>query len=391
MQVSKFWLGHLDLNQKVHIFGGGISGLIAAYHFKKSGVDFILHESSNRLGGKLQTDQTEYGLVEWAANAIVNSPLIEQLFIELEMSPIAAATGLKRCIYRNGKIRSFPAINFFEGVKVFKNLFRSIPLLEKTSLKDAFLPLLGNQLCDEILTPIFRGIYATGSENLIATSVIPDFSEFEGMSYHYFITNKLKNKSPLKSMSFMGGMQELVDRLSYEVKDFCELNSQSKIEVNSLICTDPRNAALLVESLDLELSSILKEIESVDIHSTTCFFEKEIQELKNCFGLLFNESESPNIMGILVNHEIFPQRNYPHFSYTIISKNDSFQVDDIPIIKKYSTNLLKSYSSGHKYGLPLYNSKLTELRNQLDKNSKVAFWGNYTDSISLRKIVEATL
>ncbi len=388
MPINKFWLGHLDLNKKVHIYGGGISGLLAAYRFQKEGIDFTLHEKSNRLGGKLQTDLTEHGPVEWAANAIVHSPEVEKLLSDLELTPIAATKGLKKCVYRKGKIQSFPPLSFLELLKVFKNLFRPIPPLSNCSLKEAFTPLLSEEICDEVLTPIFRGVYATGSEDLSATAVIPGLSQFEGLPYHNFFSSKLKNRSPLQSLSFKGGMQEFIDALSKKVRDHCNLNSNTPLQENSLVCTDPHSAAELLKSHP-DINNLLNSIESVPIHSSCFVLKDEIKELKGCFGLLFNAKESKNIMGILANHEIFPQREYPKFSYTVISKT-KINIDDVPLLTNYKTSLVEQKMFSHSYGLPLYNSNLIKVQKKLDKQEDAAFFGNYTDSISLRKLVELT-
>jgi protoporphyrinogen oxidase len=54
---------HLDLTKTVHIYGAGIAGLLMAYQLKKKAIPFKIYESEKRVGGKIQTRITEFGLI----------------------------------------------------------------------------------------------------------------------------------------------------------------------------------------------------------------------------------------------------------------------------------------------------------------------------------------
>ena len=109
MKKSSGVIGSIDLYKgPVNIYGGGICGLLFAHYLKKNSIDFVLHEKSSRLGGKISSTQTEYGLVESAANAIYSSEDLLELLDDLKLKPLRATTNLKRYIFRKGKERSFP-------------------------------------------------------------------------------------------------------------------------------------------------------------------------------------------------------------------------------------------------------------------------------------------
>lgn len=49
------------IKKTVHIVGAGLSGLTLAYLLKKKGIEFKIFESSNRIGGRIETIQTSNG------------------------------------------------------------------------------------------------------------------------------------------------------------------------------------------------------------------------------------------------------------------------------------------------------------------------------------------
>ena len=59
--------------KKIKIIGGGVSGLFAAYNLIKLGHEVEIFEKSNRVGGLIQTLHLDWGVVETAANGVLNS------------------------------------------------------------------------------------------------------------------------------------------------------------------------------------------------------------------------------------------------------------------------------------------------------------------------------
>lgn len=72
-----------DFDNEVVIIGGGIAGLYAAYELKKNRIPFKIFESSQRLGGKIQTiDKTEWGAFEFSKNDTILNSLAKELSLE---------------------------------------------------------------------------------------------------------------------------------------------------------------------------------------------------------------------------------------------------------------------------------------------------------------------
>ena len=92
----------------VKVVGAGFSGLTTAYFLIKHGLKVKILEKSSRSGGLIETIQTEHGLVEKAANGILNSARLEAIAAEIGV-PLQATRreGRKRFIYR-GRPKQIP-------------------------------------------------------------------------------------------------------------------------------------------------------------------------------------------------------------------------------------------------------------------------------------------
>src|SRR5713226_8781580 len=94
--------------ETITVVGSGFSGLATAYFLTKQGFRVRIVEKSARAGGLLQTIQTPHGLVETAANGLLNSARLEAMCgdIGVPLMP-TRRDGRKRFIYR-GKPRQIP-------------------------------------------------------------------------------------------------------------------------------------------------------------------------------------------------------------------------------------------------------------------------------------------
>ena len=63
------------------IIGGGISGLSAAHFLNKRNIDFLLLESSNRLGGVINSQKQDNFVFENGPNTVLNNNLSIQKLI----------------------------------------------------------------------------------------------------------------------------------------------------------------------------------------------------------------------------------------------------------------------------------------------------------------------
>lgn len=392
MKKSSGVIGSIDLkNGPIHIFGGGICGLLFGYYLKKYNISFELHEKENRVGGKIASTQSEDGLIESAANAIYSSPELLELLSDLELDYLLPAPDLKKLIYRNKKARTFP-LTFIEVLKIIPKLFKKIPKERfNISVYDFFKPLVGKKVCDEVLACAFNGIYATPITELHFKSVFS--SNIKAKTYLSFFLDLKKNKSnafKAQSISFNKGLQVFIDKLSEHLKDHIVLNSDQTISLhqNAIICTDASDAADLIRSTHKDLAKLLDNITYTRLNSTTVFAKEKLDYLEDAFGVLYPYSED-KALGIINNKAIFKNRvnDQSLYNYTIISKSLDYKLEGQQISSYKQTVWKKAFPV---YNFERYNT-IKQLRVELFNHpSRLAIFGNYVDGISIREMLTHT-
>src|ERR1700730_12604609 len=94
--------------QTVRVVGAGFSGLATAYYLARDGFKVRICEQSSRAGGLIKTIRTPHGLVETAANGLLNSARLEALCADIGVPLLPTRReGRKRFIFRS-KPRQFP-------------------------------------------------------------------------------------------------------------------------------------------------------------------------------------------------------------------------------------------------------------------------------------------
>jgi oxygen-dependent protoporphyrinogen oxidase len=155
-------IGQLNSSSKdVKIIGAGISGLVMGHYLKKNGFNISIFEKESRVGGKIGTVQTTYGIAETAANAIFTNDDVINLMDELNLKYISATPKLKKYVWRNNKAIS-PPFKWFEILRFILGSFKKIDFkdIEKKTIFDFFNPMLGKYFTKEIMSAALGGIYA---------------------------------------------------------------------------------------------------------------------------------------------------------------------------------------------------------------------------------------
>ncbi len=382
-------LGQLDpACQKVHVIGAGISGLLAGYYLQKAGYQVTVFEKNARAGGLLGTQPTPAGLVETAANAVYANEAVLKLLQELGLKPLETHPQLKRFIWRNGKPRAFP-LTFKEVLTVGLKLFKQTPSSACT-VKDFFLPLLGPTLCDEVLSPTLSGIYALPCEQLHFASL------FTFQSGRYLDFLKQRRKRPkARSISFAGGMQELIDSLTKTLTIHYETPGVLSPEVNTVICTNAHQAAALLQ--DSRLSPLLRQIEYLSLQTSTYFLKTPLKFLEQGFGVLFPRGSGFHNLGLLHNSAIFPKRTSSSAlrSYTFISdqpgEHHQQVLQDFKKLGLPQPEIVEKQHTVWEQALPQYTPKRSLILKKLKKHmptKSLLIFGNYSHAISLRELIQ---
>ncbi|MBL7665908.1 MAG: FAD-dependent oxidoreductase [Bacteriovoracaceae bacterium] len=387
-------LGSYDPDKPIHIYGAGMAGLFLGYFLKKNHIPFKIFETSDRVGGKISSQLTDYGLIETAANAIVMNDIIDEMLNDLKLRPIYARHGLKRIIFRQGKMKTYP-LSLSDVLKIIPKLLKEIPVSAKSetaTVSDFFIPLLGADVVNEVLTPALSGIYASRADELHLHSLFPSAAttkSYLDFILRFFKENKKYKKKIKKfvSVSFEKGMGELVNHLEKELKEHLFLSTKKDLElsVNNIICTDTMQAAQLIPSLQNELNRIPYK----KVLSATIFTRREIPVLKKAFGALFARGPEFKSLGVLNNFAIFNRaRQYPHYSYTFISEVHALEHDYQKLTQHdLDEDVLLSQVKIWEKGIPVYNQQRHQSINAIETaldGKNILLFSHYTGSLSLR-------
>jgi oxygen-dependent protoporphyrinogen oxidase len=397
-------IGSLLKSEPVNIIGAGVTGLVIGYYLKKKNIPFIIYESAERVGGKIQTIQTKNGIAEYAANAIYADDSVLDLLKEINQKYYKSEKSLHKFIWKD-QLPHSPPFKIRDLLTKIKNLSIKInkEQLAHMSVHEFFSPLVGDKVCDQVIAPAFAGIYAWDIKELHFQSIFN--IDKETKTYFHFLWQQIskKKKSRPSSISFEGGMQTFINTLSKSLKDNIVLNS--KITdlggTNIILATDANSAAKIVESTYPILANELLNIQYSKLSIATLITKAKIPYLDSSFGMVFSPNEETiNTLGILSNSEIFPSRvqNDQDHSYTFIIKGtqdiegklkeDLDQLGFGNLLEQKCDLTIKSWERA----IPVYNHQRTQAVSNIRKNFKqilpgLIITGNYIDGISLRQII----
>lgn len=237
---------------RIGIFGGGITGLTVAYYLQKEiigkglNVEYKLYESTERLGGKIQTDYTNNFVIERGPDSFLArkesaSRLAKEVGLEKEL--VHNDTG-QSYVLKEEKLYPIPGgavmgvptkLAPFVSTKLFSPFgkLRAVGdiILPKTSSPDEDIALgtffrkrLGDEVVDYLIEPLLSGIYAGDIDRLSLKATFPQFHQVEQKYGSLILGMKKAMPAPAKStnqankskgifLSFKRGLQSLVDSI----------------------------------------------------------------------------------------------------------------------------------------------------------------------------------
>ena len=391
----------MDKNQPVQIVGAGFSGLSAAYFLQKAGFKIEIFEKSDRAGGLIRSTNTPHGLAESAANAFLNSALLESVAQDIGVEMLRTLPSSKaRYLYRDGKAARWP-LRFLETIRLLPALFRFLffkrslfPKPEQSVATWADVN-LGPAARQQLLAPALQGIYAGDVKRLSANLILG----------HLFKKNGQSKPSFRGSTSPKNGMGEFIEKMMAHLKAHGAVfhfgQEYSLTEgATVILCCPPPAAAQIVQNISPQLSDWLKKIELLPVISVTCFFP-ESAKLIHGFGCLFPRNEGIRSLGVLSSSEIFAGRG-PHTETWILGGAEDptiLQLSDtdlLQIISKDRTQLLGENTPPlstkiHRWeqGIPHYTVELERLLPEIKAPRGIHLFGNYLGKLGVAKILEA--
>ena len=330
---------------KVAIIGGGISGLSTAFYIKhfKSDSEVYLFERRSHLGGTMHTENENGFLFETGSNGFLsNKPNTLDLVRDSGgESLLMRSNDAARIRYvftdRLHRLPESPPAFIRTGLLSWRGKFRTLAEVlvpprrdgGDETLKDFGYRRVGKEFTDVFLNAMSAGIFASTPEAISVNAAFPAVVKLErdygGLFKGMFKKRKKQAGPGGVLMSFTGGVGTFIDHLhktldaeiytSYEVTGLEPANKghrvsteQKDFEVDSVVlCTPADVSATLLKRLDSQLATRLNAIEYSPI-SVVGLGYNGLEHPLNGFGLLTTASAKKEILGVLWDSAIFPDR-----------------------------------------------------------------------------------
>jgi protoporphyrinogen/coproporphyrinogen III oxidase len=351
--------------RRIAIIGGGISGLSAAFDLEQrrrtaGDVEYVLYESTTRLGGVLRTEYIKGCVVEagpdsfvtekpWAANLAGEIGLGDQLlgsndadrktYILTRGRLIEMPDGLMFMVPTKIVPTGLsPLFSWKTKVRMAQELFHPPrPVNHDESVADFVERHYGREMVDRLADPLLSGVYGGDSANLSVRAVLPRFAEMErthgSLGRAMLAARKKKSAGPRKAApplftSLKNGMQHLTETLVSKLNPaslatnvavktavpdsggWCVTAAERSERFDAVIVALPGPAAaeLLMDAspaLSLELAGIQY---SSSITVGIAYGKDVRQSLPPGFGFLVPRSEGQKLLAATFVHNKFPHR-----------------------------------------------------------------------------------
>lgn len=350
---------------RIAIVGGGISGLAAAYTLEESRragtpVEYVLYESSPRLGGVLRTEYIAGCVVEAGPDSFVTEkPWAADLCRSLGLGDQLIGSNdpdRKTYILTSGRLVEMPdGLMFLVPTKVLptglsplfswktklrmtQELFHPPRAVEHDeSVADFVERHYGSEMVDRLADPLLSGVYGGEAASLSVRAVLPRFAEMEkthGSLGRAMLAARKKSKSRAKQASpplftsLRKGMQHLAESVVAQLAPSSLLTNApvKAIQpenggwiVSAGLKTDQFDGVIVAlpgpasgELLRMASPELAAELAGIPYSSSITVglgYDHEVrQSLPPGFGFLVPRSEGKRLLAATFVHNKFPHR-----------------------------------------------------------------------------------
>ncbi|HVW22104.1 MAG TPA: protoporphyrinogen oxidase [Opitutaceae bacterium] len=344
--------GPLPSRAPVAVLGGGVTGLAAAWHLHRAGLEVAVFESSARVGGVVETISEGGWLHEGGPNSLLEgSDGLGALLAALGLADrrlYAADAARHRYVLRGGRLRAMPVSpSSFLGTNLFSwraKLGLASEIIRPRrrepgdeSVADFTRRRLGQEFLDYAVDPFVGGVYAGDPARLSVRHAFPKLARLEerhGSLLRGAICQRNPGGGPRgRIFSFPQGLQELTWALAAPLGAALRLGARAEVlraaaggwEVtfeqggewrsavfSDVVCALPAAALarLRFEGIPQPPSlACLTEIDHPPVASVfTGFRREDVVHPLDGFGMLIPWREGRSILGTLFSSSLFPGR-----------------------------------------------------------------------------------
>lgn len=344
------------LQKDAVIIGAGISGLATALHLHQAGLDVLVLEKSERVGGAIHTESVDGFLIDTGPNSTLDtSPKIGELIDKVGLTEervSANEAANRRYVLRDGRLTPLPMspMQFIKS-KLFsakaklrllaEPFIKPAPFDKEETIAEFVERRLGREFLDYAINPFVAGVYAGNPRRLSVRSAVAKIYALE-RDYGSLIKGAVKgararkqraetSKDRAKLFSFKEGMgqlpQAIAAKLGERVEtgallkvidrkdglhdvDYVRNDERISVHAKSVIFTTPAFVtASYLEAFDRDLAEALNEIVYAPVALVFIGYKTNIEcRALDGFGFLVPEVENRKILGTIWSSTIFPYR-----------------------------------------------------------------------------------
>ncbi len=342
----------------VVVIGGGVSGLAAAWQFKKAGVDVCLIEAHPQIGGCTRTERRDGFLLEKGPfNVMARDTEFEDLLDDFsDVAPVVTADDAagKRFIYRNGRIIAVPSnplallttplLSPTSRLRILASFVagRRASAREET-IEEVATRRFGRQVSDTMISAVVGGIFAGDIRKLSLRACFPKVGLIDRENRSLFMgglgafrrAKAARGDKPRRwrgLISVEGGIGALTSAVGERLGPSCTLDRKvdairsveggyeitvtqpdghtGTITCNRVVLATPAfEAARLLEPMVPEATRIINSIECASLVVLNIGFKAtDVGHPMNGYGFLVphDEPDFP-LLGVLWADSVFPQ------------------------------------------------------------------------------------
>lgn len=347
-------------HQRVIIVGGGLSGLAAAYYLKKHGVDVLIFEREQYVGGHVRSvlKEDKY-IVDLGPSHFFESDIhANSLARELSLIPLLIKGSIspnQKYICENDKLFRLPSnkvgamkdapISVASKLRMLLEPAFSKDFDPESSLAEVASKRCGAKVLEKIISPIISSTLAADPRLIEAISILPGI-ESEKNGLLSLLNDKFKTSSEKGdngAVSFRWGMGTITARLEEVLRNHIRTHSfVSDIERRSqktshdlisdekqpafkvritnqqfpfpaeavIVALPAFEAASILMQLDIELPNILSSIPYAPLAVVhTAFGQNEIKHPLDGFSVMFEDKKGEvRMLGSVWTSQIFSGR-----------------------------------------------------------------------------------
>jgi len=327
-----------SVDHRVAVVGAGVTGLSTLHALTERGVDAVVYEATDEVGGVLQSREVDGKLLEVGPQRLRMTDAIRAMVTDLDIADevITADDDLPLYVYADGTLREVPrSLSAFRRTDLLSPTAKlrllteplTGPIDPNESAQEAFVRKFGREAYTNLIAPIFGGTYGSDPANMPAEHALKPLMGLEkqqGSLLRAALSRLVfaDGETPPPA-SFDSGLQRLPEALAEEhagrvqretpVTGIERAGSGDDAEwivhteddtqrVDHVVVTTPADTtADLVEGVDAESAAALREFN----YNPLVLVHLESPARADGFGYQVRRTDPMHTLGVTWNASLF--------------------------------------------------------------------------------------